>query len=284
MNRRFAIGFLSPLAGIWMTAVSFAADFTRPCADCHTKQARAFSGSRMAIAASTRSFLREWKRNGSSVKCLSCHAPSGGAGVVCRDCHRGRAHPVAKVSVPAICARCHDAKGEVTLRSFMQSPAARRGKTCLACHSRREGKVNAHHFAGPAADHAFLRRAATLRMLTARRTGRPVVILQVRNHAGHAIPGGTTGRALWLVVTGYSSDGERLIRQVARFGWEHARSGEWRDRTLKPGKSAILEVPVEQTGVRRVRARLIYRFLPGVLAADDHEGIVVDELEMRLRQ
>ncbi len=229
----------------------------------------------MAVAAGTPDFISERGRSGKAAGCLKCHAPSGGEGVVCRDCHGDAGHPYPKLALPEACARCHDAPGELTVRSFSQSAAARRGADCLNCHLPEEGV--SHDFKGPARA-GFLNGVASLRIALRRDTGGDTVLIRVSHRAGHALPGGTTGRSVWLVVEEYGENERLLVRSIFRFGWYHDPAKGWSDRTLPPGPGKIIELPSTAAGkVSRVEAKLLYRFRPGPLGDPDPREVVLDQ-------
>ncbi|MBW7850687.1 MAG: hypothetical protein H3C38_09345 [Rhodospirillales bacterium] len=225
------------------------------CAACHPREAAAFAASAMATAAASPAFRDEWTHNGRNPACLGCHAPSGGAGVICRDCHDADHHPVARLPVVATCARCHDAPGEVAVRSFLAGPAAGQGRQCLDCHASGDG---GHGFAGPSRP-GFLDGIARV-TLNARRAGDGwTLVATIAHTAGHDVPGGTTGRSVWLEVVGYDGAGKVRFRDHARFGWVRTPDGEWKDLLLRVGKIAIVEVAdAGRMGVRRIEAALLY--------------------------
>ncbi len=244
----------------------------QPCADCHARQQREFQQSRMAVAAHTATFLDEWRQQGEPATCLDCHAPTGAAGVACTDCHGTAEHPYARVSVPAVCARCHDAPGEITLRSYRNGPAARRGEACPDCHLPEAGS---HDFRGPARP-GFLRGIATLGVSIRRDIGGDTALLRIRHRAGHALPGGTTGRAVWLLVDQHDASGGVVAERQYRFGWLHSPTTGWRENSLPPGIGKVVEVPLH-TAARQIRVKLIYRFRAGALELVDPEQVVLVE-------
>jgi hypothetical protein len=250
------------------------------CPDCHQKEQKSFQRSRMAIAARTPDFLQEWADKGRVERCLACHAPSGGKGVNCRDCHGNAGHPYPKLQTPQVCARCHDAPGELTVRSYRQSPAARRGEQCLDCHLAQAG--DSHDFAGPQRS-GFLQGVARLRLSLRRDEGGDTVLIGINHRAGHALPGGTTGRSVWLLLDSFTQDGRRLARSAFRFGWYHDLTQGWQDETLPPGSGKVIEIPLQDTsGVRVIEARLIYRFRPGPLDAPDPRQVELDRKRFAL--
>ena len=242
------------------------------CPDCHQKEDHEFQRSLMSVAAGTPDFISEWKRADSAKGCLKCHAPSGEKGVACGDCHGTMGHPYPILVVPDVCGRCHDAPGELTVRSFSQSPAARRGEDCLSCHLPGEGI--SHDFEGPARA-GFLEGIAKLRISLRRNARGDTVLIRINHRAGHALPGGTTGRSVWLEVEAF--DGERLLaRSLFRFGWYHDPATGWRDRTLPPGPGKVVEIPLTHPGkATRVQARLLYRFRPGPLDNPDPREVLL---------
>jgi len=238
------------------------------CAACHRPQAEEFARTAMARAASTATFLKEWAEAKSDKACLTCHSPLGGAGIACRDCHGG-GHPYAAVAVPDVCARCHDAPGESTVRMFKTSLAARNGATCLDCHLEAGG---GHHAFRGASDPTFLRNVATVQL--ALTDGR--LIVSMRHTAGHSLPGGTTGRAVWLVLSGLSASGEHVWEERHRFGWRNDGQG-WQDHSLAPDVASMVEVEAPQrNGATSVEARLLYGRQPG--SKPNRGGLGLEEL------
>lgn len=255
----------------------------RPCAECHEPIADAFAGTRMAGAASGRDFLTEWATKGKPDGCLSCHAPSGGQGLGCADCHGSGGHPYPRVQVPDACARCHDAPGENTVRGFLEGPAPARGQDCLTCHLPDSSRAEDHRFQGPSTS-GFLSGVARVRAFLRRaRGGGTTAIIQVTHRAGHALPGGTTGRSVWLVMRGLRADGADAWRETARFGWEHHPDRGWLDRTLPAGKPALLEIlQPDRRGAVRLRAELWYRFRAGPLEELDQRAVMLSSIELSL--
>lgn len=284
MNRRRVIVSLC-CAGMWGSVLGMEPPGVdahgEPCAACHEEAARAFATSVMARAARTPDFLREWRGQDAPSVCLDCHAPTGGGGVACADCHGGGGHPYPAVAVPDACARCHDAPGENTVRTFLAAPA-RRGEDCIDCHAPADKGRFSHGFKGPS-DRSFLKGVARLR-LVGHRTGDVLnATVQIRHDAGHALPGGTTGRAVWLWIEGIGVAGETVWRESRRFGWEHTAAGGWRDRTLLPGRSTAVELrDLGRAGARRVRVRLTYQYQAGAPAAEGAGAVVLDGLEIDL--
>ncbi|ROR31973.1 hypothetical protein [Inmirania thermothiophila] len=221
------------------------------CAGCHPGATADFAGTAMARAASTPGFVAEWGRAGRDPACLRCHAPAGGPGVGCAACH-GEGHPGAQADPVRACARCHDAPGENTLRSYAASRAARAGRTCIDCHAPR-GRP--HALRGPATG-ALLPGSVDLTGLW--RGDEVELVLAAR--AGHAVPGGTSGRALWLVAEARDGAGRVVAEARWRFGWEYADGG-WVDRTLWPDRPARRRFAVPPQAVA-VAARVLYRLAP----------------------
>jgi len=245
------------------------------CPECHAKEQREFQRSRMSLAARTAGFIEEWQDKGRPERCLVCHAPSGGEGVSCIDCHGSQGHPYAKLAMPAACARCHDAPGEITVRSFSNSPASRRGESCLDCHQQGEGF--SHDFIGPARA-GFLADVARLQLSLRREGGGDTLLIRIRHRAGHSLPGGTTGRSVWLQVETFADGEQPLTRQLFRFGWYHDPVAGWRDETLAPGPGKVIELPLESIArIKSIQARLIYRFRPGALDEADPQAVVLDQ-------
>lgn len=283
-------GPLPPI--LWLLAILSpgvtASDVTdresRPCADCHAAIVQTFAATRMAQGAEGEVFRREWMEQGTSEACLVCHAPSGGTGLSCNDCHGRAGHPYPRLQVPDICARCHDAPGESTVRRFRESPAALQGKNCLDCHLPSGGARTGHGFLGPSVP-SFLDNVARLR-LSLRQASNvgTIALIQISHRAGHALPGGTTGRAVWLVVSGLDADGSTRWQETARFGWEQHTNDDLRDRTLSPGRPTLLEIPMPaRNDARRLRAELWYRFAAGDLETPDSRARRLDVVELDMQ-
>lgn len=254
------------------------------CSDCHQREQREFARSLMARAATTPDFIREWEGKGRAQRCLTCHAPSGGQGVTCVDCHNDGGHPYAQLATPQVCARCHDAPGELTIKRFLQSPAARRGEGCLACHRSDAGSDSGggHDFMGPAR-RGFLQGVARLRLSLRRDAGGETLLVRIGHRAGHALPGGTTGRSVWLVVETFTRERRRLGKAVYRFGWYHDTGLGWQDWTLPPGPGKVIEIPITRgRDTALIEARLIYRFRPGPLSTPDPRAVELDRARFAL--
>lgn len=276
------LGFLAMLfPGV--TVVEAIDRESRPCADCHAAIVQTFATTRMAQGAGGEVFRREWMDQGAPEDCLVCHAPSGGAGLGCNDCHGRGGHPYPRLQVPDICARCHDAPGESTVRRFRERPPALQGKGCLDCHLPPGGTKAGHGFIGPSVP-GFLDAVARLRLsLREDPDAGAIVLIQISHRAGHALPGGTTGRAVWLVVSGLEADDTPLWRETARFGWEQHGRDDWHDRTLPPGSHRLLEIALDdRASVRHVRAELWYRFVAGDLDTPDPRARRLDVVELDL--
>ncbi|MBF0267725.1 MAG: hypothetical protein HQL44_03945 [Alphaproteobacteria bacterium] len=237
----------------------------------------------MANAARSDDFITEWKEAGNNPDCLSCHAPSGGDGVVCVDCHGSGPHPYERVKVPQICARCHDAPGESTLRRHKASLAAQRKLDCLSCHVKPGGP--SHAFLG-ATTPQFLVGAARLHLALRQEGGRQILLAAVRPKTGHALPGGTTGRSVWLVVKGLGGEDNSLRwRESWRFGWLKGPDGSWEETTLAPDIGANLEIDEPgRAGAERVEAELVYRFRPGPFEEPDPRQVTISRTQMILRR
>ncbi|MCW8907874.1 MAG: cytochrome c family protein [Sedimenticola sp.] len=271
---------LAPVVGLLLFPLlasggnAYPHDESTSCAACHPRQQAGFERSRMAVAARTETFLDEWRRKGEPEACLGCHSPSGADGVICTDCHGANGHPYPVPQVPRVCARCHDAPGEITLQGFLDSPAARRGEDCLTCHLEEGG--NSHDFRGPTRP-GFLQGIATLRVAFRRDAEGGSALLQIRHRAGHALPGGTTGRSVWLLVEQRDTQGRKLDSRRYRFGWLHSASAGWRQNTLPPGTGRVVEVPLHEAA-GMIRAKLVYRFRAGGLDEVDPEQVVLVEM------
>lgn len=248
------------------------------CAVCHPTQQAEFQQSRMAVAARTPAFVAEWRKKGKPDTCYNCHSPTLSAGVYCTDCHGSGAHPYPKLQVPTVCQPCHDAPGEITLRSFRDSSAARRGEDCRTCHL--PDRTFSHDFRGPSRA-GFLDGIASLTIAFRRDAEGDTALLRIRHKAGHALPGGTTGRAVWLLVEQFDEKGSRLDQRQYRFGWLHAPGIGWRENTLPPGVGQVIETPL-LTAARAIRAKLIYRFRPGELDVEDPDQVTLTEARRAL--
>ncbi len=273
---------------IWLPALAAASQSQTPapaagepsyCPECHRLAFASFRRSRMASAARTPDFLREWTDKGRPERCLACHAPGGGEGVECRDCHGDTGHPYPRLETPEVCAPCHDAPGELTLRSYRRSAAARRGEGCEECHLENRGGENrdgSHDFVGPTRP-GYLQDVARLHLSLRRDDGADILLVGIRHRAGHALPGGTTGRSVWLLVESLSPQGRIVSISTRRFGWTHDPDRGWKDRTLPPGPGRVVEIPLKSgTGASSMRARLIYRFKPGPLELPDPREVELD--------
>lgn len=252
------------------------------CVQCHEEVVQAFSHSAMSKAASTRTFLNEWDDRGNDAMCLTCHAPSGGSGVQCRDCHGAVEHPVDKLEVPAVCARCHDAPGENTVRMHVASRSYRAGQNCLDCHAG-NGTGNLHQFRGPSFE-GFLNNVAHIRVAVLKDADQLDAEVRVSHRAGHGLPGGTTGRAVWLTAEGIDGEGAIHWRERVRFGWEHDKNGAWLDRSLKPDEIACVRFEnLGRYGVTRVHVALIYQFSPGeFIDAPSADRRILDSIDIEI--
>ena len=257
----------------------------QPCIDCHEEIIRSFNTTRMAAAATSTDYVAAWNASERASHCTGCHAPSGGKGLICADCHGPGPHPYPELSVPRNCARCHDAPGENTVRSFMKGPAVKRGQDCLSCHLETDRPDRDHGFRGPSTP-GFLRDVASVQaFLRKNPDGDTTALLRVAHKAGHALPGGTTGRSVWLIVTGIRDDGAEAWRESIRFGWEHHPDQGWVDRTLPAGRPITLELPNPvRNQARRLLAALWYRFRPGPFEEHDPRQVRLDVQEMGLVQ
>jgi hypothetical protein len=251
------------------------------CADCHKVIGQHFLATAMASATLSADFKQEWAEAGKNGDCLSCHAPSGAVGIVCADCHGSGPHPYARLQVPVVCARCHDAPGESTVRRHKASLAAQRNLDCLSCHVK--SAAASHAFVG-ATDPGFLGNAARLHLALRREAKGQVLVAAVRPRTGHALPGGTTGRSVWLVVRGLGANEVEKWRETRRFGWLERPDGIWEEATLPPDIGANLEVfEPGREDVRLVEAELLYRFRPGPLDEPDPRQVTISKARMTLR-
>lgn len=169
------------------------------------------------------------------------------------------------------------------MRSFMKGPAVKRGQDCLSCHLQTDRPDRDHGFRGPSTP-SFLRDVASVRLFLRKNpAGDTTTLLRVAHKAGHALPGGTTGRAVWLIVTGIADDGSEAWRESIRFGWEHHPDQGWVDRTLPAGRPMILELPnPARNQTYRLRATLWYRFRPGSFEESDPRQVRLDVAEVQL--
>jgi len=251
------------------------------CKACHVEAARQFEGTAMAKATRSDDFKQEWAGAGQSPHCLSCHAPSGGEGVGCADCHGTGPHPFARLSIPGTCARCHDAPGESTVRSHQASLAARHGLNCLTCHVK--SPKDSHSFLG-ATNPEFLKGAANLHLAVRKESGTQVLVAAIRPRTGHAFPGGTTGRSVWLLVRGLDASNSVCWQEKRRYGWLKGPKGQWEDATLAPDIGANLELAEPgRKGAVRVEAELVYRFRPGPFDEPDPRQVTVSRATMTLQ-
>ena len=256
-----------------------AANQESSCAECHQTSSDEYRRSRMAIAATTPTFLREWEEKDRAAICISCHAPSNGPGVGCKDCHRGDDHPFGKVAEPRVCAGCHDAPGEITLRSYHSSGAAQRGELCVDCHL--DPARSGHEFLGPSTP-GFLNRKAFLGVSLRREAGRQTAIFDIRHRAGHALPGGTTGRAVWLSIEILDESGQLAARHAHRFGWFFDPDRGWIDNTLPSDERTVVELSLQEAGTGTMQAKLIYQFIAGDLLEYDEDQVVLDQKSVNL--
>lgn len=263
-----------------VTAIS---DITVPsCEGCHPQQAETYQRSRMAIAARTVTFINEWKQKGQPDSCFNCHSPSLTQGVVCSDCHQGMNHPYNLASDIEICSRCHDAPGEITLTSYQQSPSSRKGERCSDCHL--NIKATGHEFLGPSTA-GFLNGVARLDIALRKEDENTIAIVSIRHNAGHAVPGGTTGRSVWLVVDQLNTTGKVVRLSETRFGWQDHQQQGWKQNTLPAGRSTVVEIPIDSDPkLDKLRVKLIYRFEPGVLQLKDKKQFTLDELTYQLER
>lgn len=234
------------------------------CSACHRREADEFARSAMARAASSPDFHASQSETGQSGTCRSCHAPSGGNGLVCGDCHGADGHGRATGLAAEVCARCHDAPGENTVRS------AAAGTDCRVCHAA------GHDFQGPSQP-GFLDGVARLDLHLRRETENWTALLRISHRAGHALPGGTTGRSVWVEIVGRNERGLPVWRDLRRFGWVRDGQGHWKDLSLVRGRPAIVEFAIpNRSGALFVEARAVYRFRPGPFDEPDPRAVVLD--------
>lgn len=252
------------------------------CEDCHAKEAEEFRRGPMASAARTQDFLGEQSKAKQPDHCLKCHAPQGGEGVACVDCHGAGNHPYARVGVPQACSQCHDAPGENTVRSFRHLRSTVPGTDCIGCHTS-SNKSFSHDFIG-VSRRSFLEGVARLRSFLHREKDNAWhLTVLIRHRAGHALPGGTTGRSVWLRVTGRTRGGEIMWEKSRRFGWEYSPDSGWVDRSLPPGRTTRIQMSVpDAAGIYQIRAELVYRFKAGPLDTLDSNETELDSLNIHL--
>lgn len=239
----------------------------KSCRHCHPQQEAQFSQSAMARAASNPTFIAEWKERDEAHYCLNCHAPSGGQGLQCDSCHSGGEHPYEKIDLQRVCGTCHDSPGENTFRLYRQRPGQLRDRDCLDCHTPGISGFS-HHFKALLIS-SLKRSVARLRMLTTPLHPESQLTIFIEHRAGHALPGGTTGRSAWLELKGYDRQQKLLWQDRVRYGWLHQTDGSWHDETLKPGQATIYRRFYRQE-TDRIEARLIYQRKAGDL---DLEGL-----------
>lgn len=168
------------------------------------------------------------------------------------------------------------------MRTFRQSPANRRGRDCVSCHADVGGERFSHRFNGPS-DPAFLRGVAQIRAALRRAGSGWQAVVRIRHRAGHALPGGTTGRAVWLSAQGVDTEDRVIWREAWRFGWEHDGWGGWRDRTLPPGEATLVAMSdVARSGTARIRFRLVYHPSAGATTPDAEDAVELDSLTVTL--
>ena len=280
MKQFVLILFISLVAVACTKIQSSAHNEPSSCPDCHEKEAVEYARTSMAQAARTPGFLHEWENNEKDEHCLDCHSPGRQQGVTCIDCHGDKGHPYTLLKLPGVCAQCHDAPGELTVRSYNDSPAAKRGQDCVDCHQ--HGDSSSHDFRGPSRSD-FLAGVARLRIALRRDNEGITAIIGVSHRAGHALPGGTTGRSVWLVVDELDNKNRSLRQALFRFGWLHNPETGWEDYTLPPGAGRVIEIPLANHNKAVIlRAKLVYRFVPGNLSKPDPQEVVLDEVEYAL--
>ena len=162
----------------------------------------------------------------------------------------------------------------------VQSPSALKGEDCSDCHM--DMALFGHEFIGPTTP-GFLEGIAKLSVAFRQDKDNTMALISIRHIAGHALPGGTTGRSVWLVTNEMDSNGHITNTTSTRFGWINHETAKWRENTLPAGRNTVVEVPLSNMNrTRLLRIKLIYRFLPGILDAIDSEQVILDELEFSL--
>jgi hypothetical protein len=261
------------------------------CASCHVEQARAWAGSRHAVAADNPTFRESFRRSGHAW-CLSCH----GEPVGCLSCHGGEGtlqsarpsllaravHPMRPEPALAderLCARCHQfalpVPGELeavglaalpqhfdalaaqdTVEEWRQSAAARRGVSCAGCHE--------PHTAPGAHSPELVRGAVSVQ---ARYDGQRAYFTLTAQDAAHAVPTGDPFRRLRLIVCPPERCEVPMATALLQRNLQR-EAGSWivvRDGRIPPaatGDDARLELVLPLTGPLPpgARWRLFYHF------------------------
>ena len=216
---RLCCGFL------WVTNLPAADD----CVDCHPRETASYRQSAMAQATFSSAYQLEQQQQGDPSRCLVCHGPTASSGVTCSDCHEApHQHRSAAAYGESVCGRCHDAPLENTLRHYRVYRVNHPETLCQDCHLPNI-RVGDHRFMGVGSE--LLRgRAVRGSGLIDRAAGK--LRLVIDNLSGHGIPGGTSGRSLWLVA--YTAAGPVPLH---RWGWLQDRQGAWLDHGLPPGET-----------------------------------------------
>lgn len=252
------------------TAICFA-DETNVCEQCHPFETQTFRLSAMSRAAQTTGFLTEWQRENKNTACLDCHAPSSEKGLGCIDCHGSESHVSEPRRQEGICARCHNAPLENTYRHFETRPISLVEKRCIDCHIRPSPSGVDHQFPG-INDYTLRQSSIFLRWIIHK--GEPLTIdILLQNRTAHAIPGGTSGRALWLVIR-YQENAWMPLR---RFGWFQDKDRRWFDFSFTTGTSQ-LSFPLDRIfkEVQYVKVGLWLQTTTGELNIGSQSGFWLD--------
>ncbi len=238
------------------------------CAQCHPFEVKTFHQSAMSRAAQTANFKEQWQDADNAIACLDCHAPSSAHGVTCNDCHGESIHLKVTATMDTdVCARCHDAPLENTYRHYRSRPAALAKANCIDCHMRPSDLGIDHNFRGPDSPD-LLSKAVTLRWLV-QEAGDPSIYLIIKNRTAHAIPGGTSGRSLWLLIKNQSGEWQPM----QRFGWLQTERKYWIDYSLPPGVNRLrFQIPEEGLSIDQPKLALWLQIAPGKLQIGNHSG------------
>tara|TARA_R110002167_G_scaffold213760_8_gene418387 strand:+ start:527 stop:1372 length:846 start_codon:yes stop_codon:yes gene_type:complete len=256
------------LAPVMASATAAAPDNAKSdCAQCHPFEVQTYQQSAMSRAAQTTSFKAQWQNAGHLDTCLDCHAPSNNQGVNCNDCHGESIHLNQATMDSNVCARCHDAALENTYRHYRRRPTALSEARCIDCHMRPSPLGVDHYFRGLDSPD-LLAEAVTLRWLIPD-TREPTIQLFIKNQTAHAIPGGTSGRALWLLIKSHRVD----WRALQRFGWLQTEQKLWVDHSLPPGVNRLeFQIPTATLTREPPDLALWLQTVPGQLQLDSGSG------------
>jgi len=252
------------------------------CNRCHLATVTSYERSQMANAAIGQEFLKHWKNDDQSEKCLLCHSPSNTRGIICQDCHSGDGHQQGLADEVSVCARCHDAPGENTVRSYRKSMASMQGLVCTSCHL--DFKNTGHEFLGPSTP-GFMTDVVNLKLSLRKQQNELNVIIQIRHKAGHSLPGGTIGRSVWLKIDAFDRYCRVIESSQVRFGWLKTQHGDMIDNSLLAAKTKMIEIPIlDREKTAGIDARMIYRFAPGAIDLMDEREILLEQKSYILSQ